>query len=121
MTQHNQAGICKKPKPREGPYSCPAVYCTCGNRIEVTRWNARSRVAHVEKCGCGKQPEITAESTRCTITKCGEFNRLRCARQLGHPGDCSFAVDHGHLAEAESILGDAWQKIGSFKGREERS
>ena len=53
MTQHNHAGICKKPKPREGPYSCPVIYCACGNRLEVMRWNARARVACVEVCGCG--------------------------------------------------------------------
>jgi hypothetical protein len=52
MTQHNQGGITKKPKPREGPYSCPAVYCTCGNRIEVVRWNARARVLVVKPCAC---------------------------------------------------------------------
>jgi hypothetical protein len=56
MTQHNQAGICKKPKPREGPYSEPRVYGPCGCRLTVTRWNARDRVAIVESCGCQTQP-----------------------------------------------------------------
>jgi hypothetical protein len=54
MAGHNSGGgICHKPRPREGPGSTPFCYCSaCGERIEVTRWNARARVACVEPCSC---------------------------------------------------------------------
>lgn len=33
-------------------------------------------------------------SVKCPRSKCGEFNMLRCCRNVGHSGECSFVVDH---------------------------
>jgi hypothetical protein len=30
---------------------------------------------------------------QCERKKCGEYNMLRCARDAGHTGECSFVVD----------------------------
>ena len=71
MTQHNHAGITKKPKPREGPYSCPAVYCAyCMERMSIFRWNARSRVAVVEPCKCQQRNAPISEETWDDIAAC---------------------------------------------------
>jgi len=37
-----------------------------------------------------------ANSEQCPRQKCGEFNMLKCARELGHEGACWFVVDHEH-------------------------
>ncbi len=40
------------------------------------------------------QADLLGAPTECNSKKMGEFNSLRCCRELGHTGDHNYVLDH---------------------------